>query len=365
MAMLLQRICWNSLGWREPTGELSGREESYVGNNGFGHEEWNFNSNDLIDGFVHGYTYYPALKQHPSIGYGPHEICFFAISPRKERLIVGSYSNAHFLNPQEIDALKSQYFSSDISERRIEELTALNLDSIRGDAAARKKLEADFALNVRVRPADVHPYNPHRLLTSEDVAGRNPLRLNRYTRPVFLDNLPVGVRPEHGSDHELLEDSYLRFTKSERKVIERRHNQISNRFRSWLCRAGAERIVTEKHAVDVRCVFRNESYLFELKTVYRQSTRHALRDALGQLLEYSCYPGRSRPDHFAIVLDAPPGVVELQWLHNIKALGIDVEAFWLQGDDVACARLVAAPLALKALLPSGDAADAVSDRAGQ
>jgi len=38
------RICWNTSGWKRPTGDARPLEsDSYVSANGFGHEEWLFN----------------------------------------------------------------------------------------------------------------------------------------------------------------------------------------------------------------------------------------------------------------------------------------------------------------------------------
>ena len=350
MVMLLQRICWNSHGWRGPTGERYGREDSYVGKTGFGHEEWNFNTNDVIDGFAFGYTYYPQ-GQHPSIGYGPHDIYFFAISPTNERLLIGHYSNAYFLTDDELAEIKQRFMSSTVWDRRIDELVALEVDVIPDRAAAVARLKSDFALNVRIRAVDITPYNPPRALTAEDVDGKDPKHLNRYTKPVFLTHSPVGKPPSHVEDSHLVEDAYVRFTKKQRKVIVRRHNQLSNRFYRWLQRVKASEITAEKDAVDAQCVFKNESYLFELKTVYSQSTRHAIREALGQLLEYSCYPGRDGANHLGIVLDASPGEEELQWLHNVQSIGITVEVFWVQGQDVICSQLAGTPLGAEALGP--------------
>ena len=87
---LLQRLCWNSNGWRGPTGQQYGKEHSYVGENGFGHEEWNLNTSDLIEGKVYGYTYYTP----PQDAIGPpssYDVYFFTIAEDKKRLLVGAY----------------------------------------------------------------------------------------------------------------------------------------------------------------------------------------------------------------------------------------------------------------------------------
>jgi hypothetical protein len=82
MALLIQRIGWNSLGWREPTGEQFRKEQSYVGKNGFGHEDWNFAAADIIGGKFYGYSYYQPGERSP-FQTGKHDVYFYGINPAK------------------------------------------------------------------------------------------------------------------------------------------------------------------------------------------------------------------------------------------------------------------------------------------
>jgi hypothetical protein len=54
----LNRIAFNSHGWRYPTGEARNLEDvkSYVHIHGFGHEEWIFRNEWLIDGWRYAFT---------------------------------------------------------------------------------------------------------------------------------------------------------------------------------------------------------------------------------------------------------------------------------------------------------------------
>ncbi len=355
MTILLQRLCWNSQGWRGPTGEKYGEEGSYVGKNGFGHEEWNFNTADLINGKVYGYTYYnpPAGGVIPL---GPHSIFFFTIAPGKERLLVGGYQNAHFLTPMERRQLRMQLEGSDVLDRRAEELVALGMPKLSDRSAALEHLLQDFALNVHTSPQDVLSFSPPRILQSEDTGGRNPLRLNRYTKPVFLEEPPASatnedpdaIQPHDPPPEDLFEDSYVRFTTAKKRVIVCRHNLLSNRFKNWLVSVHATEINTEAQSVDTTCLSEGQVCLFELKTCHSQSTRHALREALGQLLEYAYYPGRPNSKWHAVVLDAAPSETDIQWFTQLAKIQLPVELFWLVGEDVFTAKLTKHPLVNKA-----------------
>ena len=76
MANLLQKISWNENGYQKP--DISGYyieqgNDNYIAHFGIGHEAWNFNKNELIDGKVYGY-----LKADVSTLFNEkHNIFFF------------------------------------------------------------------------------------------------------------------------------------------------------------------------------------------------------------------------------------------------------------------------------------------------
>jgi len=355
---MLQRICWNSNEWRGPTGDRFGKEDSYVGKNGFGHEEWNFNTNDLIDGKVLGYSYYTPNEGTPQFK-SRHDIYFFAIEPKEGRQLVGFYKNARFLSGKERSNLKRKFQTSELLEKRVDELLSLDLPTIAASKRAKEYLLNQFSINIEVAPEDVHVIVPRPLLTRAHTGGRDTKRLSRYTKPVFLSAVPIigrgkqqpgqrGEKKRAGTEDDLLEDEYLRFTKAQRKVIRRVHNQLSNRFRAWLKSIGATKVRGEASSVDVNCGFDGATYLFELKVCFQQNARHALREAIGQLLEYRYYPGRSSADHLGIVLDAEPSEDDRAWLAMLKTASIVIELYWLKGDSVFSARVTGQSLAAMA-----------------
>lgn len=355
MTILLQRVCWNTNGWRGPTGDRYGKENSYVGTNGIGHEEWNLNTTDLIGGNVYGYIYY-SPPENTQMWNQAHDIYFFTISPTKERLLVGCYRDARFLSEKEKRSLKQKYQDSILLEKRIDEVVALNIPPVSTARKARSLLLNNFAINISVCPSNIDSYHPPRPIRKIDIEGREPKYLSRYTKPLFLYKPPSGKNIQAlpnivsgGTSYELLEDSYVRYTKAQRKVIERTHNQISNRFRSWLKSMGAKSVRAEKAFVDVVCLFKNNSYIFEIKSCYGQSSRHALREALGQLLEYSYYPGREITKFRGIVIDIPPSTEDIGWFSEMNNRGVQVEIFYVKGEAVYSPRITNNRLAHEAM----------------
>ena len=51
----LCRICWNTNGWRRPSGTIKENKNSLAARLGFGLEEWLFNYEWLIDGHKYGF----------------------------------------------------------------------------------------------------------------------------------------------------------------------------------------------------------------------------------------------------------------------------------------------------------------------
>jgi len=353
MTDLLQRLCWNTNSWRGPTGDMFRKEKSYVGKKGFGHEEWNLNTSDLIDGNVYGYSYYSPKDGHKLLK-ETHNIYFFAIRPDKERVLVGYYTDARFLNSAEKKALKKRFGESEVLSKRIDELVSLGVPPLAKRLSARTDLLDDFAMNIKVAPENVFSFDRPIPLTKEMAGGQEPRFLSRYTRPRFLSKAPDGVKTDSGGAEQeedeadnvdkRLEDAYVRLTKRQKVIVQRLHNQLSNRFRAWLKEAKVSAISAEAMFVDVTCKLNDRLLLFELKTCFQQSTKHAIREAIGQVLEYSYFPGRTIPNHLAIVLDARPSKREVTWCKTLASHGLPIELFWMQGEKVYCAGVAKHPL---------------------
>jgi hypothetical protein len=125
--------------------------------------------------------------------------------------------------------------------------------------------------------------------------------------------------PALDQDDALLStESYLRADAARLRIISRHHNELSNAFAHWLKSRHSVAPSREKKQVDVRFKFGTQSVLVELKVCYGLSTRHAIRDALGQLLEYNYYPARSPDDVWLVVLDAEPSSSDKQYVEILR-----------------------------------------------
>ncbi len=309
MFTMLNRMCWNYRGWRLPTG-ASG-DGGYPSKMGFGHEEWNFQIEDAVDGFVYGYLYYKPAERVIRESGGHFRIGFWSIHPdTREKLLVGIYNDATRLTDDDYKKLDYAFSQRKIYERRIEEL------QIAVNSMSEKAAYNEVTNSVRQRwlnfkcPVEkvqhLAEYVPVRDIVKDKPLGQY------FTRPTFISqsSLPVVPRRSFQDVHKrltkrrsttLAEDAYYRENSKNLKRIIRHHNKLSNKFAAWLKKSGCLDISQEQDYVDVSFQKIDTLYLAELKTCYGVGTTKAIREALGQLLEYNYYPGRESASQWVVV----------------------------------------------------------------
>lgn len=96
MIYLFQRIIQNHFQWTRPSpGRLGpSGEGEYVQDNGFGHEDWNFNKSLLIDDFLYGYCYYSPTENKRNEKFN----IAFATYTNKQWYLIGFYLNCEFVS---------------------------------------------------------------------------------------------------------------------------------------------------------------------------------------------------------------------------------------------------------------------------
>ncbi|HET9364556.1 MAG TPA: hypothetical protein VFP71_06130, partial [Candidatus Angelobacter sp.] len=116
----------------------------------------------------------------------------------------------------------------------------------------------------------------------------------------------------------LSEEIYYRETPAMRKVITPRHNGLSNDFRCWLARQFRINAVQEKEQIDIKFSCKGQSVLVELKICFGVGTTKSIREALGQILEYSHYPKREPAENWLIVLDEEPSSNDKCFIEKLR-----------------------------------------------
>ena len=153
MIYLFQRIIQNDSQWTKPSpGRLGpSGEGEFVQLNGYGFEDWNFNKNLLIDGYVYGYLpYQPSEAKRDEI----FNIVFSKYISQHWH-VVGFYVDCEFVSLPPVDI--------DVINQKIIDLRQLKRDKSLGDSyrklkrrrlVAKVKDDAQW-LKWRVRPDNV------------------------------------------------------------------------------------------------------------------------------------------------------------------------------------------------------------------
>lgn len=127
-----------------------------------------------------------------------------------------------------------------------------------------------------------------------------------------------GLGEDEVQDALLLEGQYTRYTSAALRVIRRKHVALSNRFRSWLELTHRVRALQERQQIDATFEAGGQTFLTEFKIAYQGNTKRAIREALGQILEYNHYPPRVSRDHWLLVLDIAPCHEDRLFLQDLR-----------------------------------------------
>lgn len=335
MRHMIHRVCWNSRGWRMPT-HTSG-DGGYPREMGFGMEEWNFQREDAVDGYIYGYLYYKPSAKVVKESRGRFRIGFWSMHPDTHaRLLVGIYNDATQTTLEELRAVDRAFEKTGVYSRRAEELSSV-VQSISFDDALEKVKDSvrSGLLNFKCCVEDLH-IPTHPIPIGEIV--RNQSIGEHFTTPTFVPelNLP-GTRRRApiraGSASVLAEDAYYRENPQSMKRTIRRHNTLSSKFAQWLDRSGFSGVAHKRDYVDVVFEKNAQRYRAELKTCYRVGSTKAIREALGQLLEYNLYPGKDRADQWAIIIDERPTKHDIEYLLVLRRqLKLPLSLGWKERD---------------------------------
>lgn len=97
-----------------------------------------------------------------------------------------------------------------------------------------------------------------------------------------------------------------------------KHNSLSNELVKYLKCKGYTGVVTDKEFVDIQAIDpHGNKIFFELKTA--DTVKLAIRQALGQLLEYNHYPNKNNANKLIIVTELEITELDIQYLRGIRS----------------------------------------------
>jgi hypothetical protein len=199
----------------------------------------------------------------------------------------------------------------------------------RGRTVWRHKI--DVAWSTGFKEFRYHDRSPN-----TSVLKLNDWEIEQFSRYVAKsrDQSVTGALGTRSRQEQQIEDLYPRISSALRIVIRPLHRELANALVRWLKDAHQISAVWERQQIDVRfwrdgCIH----VIAELKIAYGGNTRHAIREAIGQILEYNHYPGRQEFDEWLLVLDQAPSAEDKRFIERLrKEYALPLSLGWKDGE---------------------------------
>lgn len=295
----LARIAYNSAGWQRPTGDAGELEsgETYNAKNKFGHEDWLFRAEWVIDGWR--YAFVQGLSNHYRTKYRgqPLDVTLYTLQPDKRRRLVATIYGLESLSDEQAKDALAAFKARGWLRTMQAEVKAIGGNA---DALGDPKW-AEHILNVRYRLDNVDAYPPDTFLSDDDwIHDRHRYMLYRL-EDTDRERIEHGRPGRSGSQQPPeVRRLFRRGTKPVEYTPE--HDRMQAKLMAELqTEYGRTCVCREEDFVDVRVETDKELIYFEIKTDL--DPRAVIRQALGQILEYAYHPARTgrRPDRLVVV----------------------------------------------------------------
>lgn len=304
----IARLCWNLNGWVMPSGAegKSKDRNSHECQYGFGHEEWLLDVGKLIDGYHYAFLE-PIRKAQNAFERKRYDVRLYSIDGvTRKRYMIGTIKNVEVIDSSTAVKIKQKYIALGWLDEMKQQLKTVG--------AKPGNLETGGGIdifNVRFRPIEMHIKNAYQELGSE-----NPLRgISRY---VFARDRVGFSNNQIEEDFQFQPRSSLKDTakvilKMQKRLREPVEIEISNlhaaisdaltkhfdRLKGWKNVTPEHRVNQGASRIDIVVKHGNDLIFYEIKTY--NSLRTSIREAIGQLLEYSHWTSHNRANRMIVV----------------------------------------------------------------
>lgn len=285
----LARICFNSQGWRRPTGEARLLEHasppSFSRMFGYGHEEWLFRFDWQIGGWQYGFL--QGVNNSRSTVAGMEDavdVTLYTCEPSSQRRYVAKILDVECLSYSQSKTIHTQFVANGWLADMQADIVAVNGDvSTLGD-----ENWVNGMINVRFRQENVLWY-PANTYAQEGEYVRT-LRRYQFNEIKTLAQAPLvdGVRIGRDGRADAPNQNPFFRSGSAGKMCTPEHGLIQAKLLEELkTEYPSAHISCEKDFVDITVTTPGERMLFEIKSDLVPRT--VIRLAVGQLLEYGFY----------------------------------------------------------------------------
>lgn len=292
----LCKIVWNSNHWIQPCERswspsyIDDDNKGYEQKHGFVHEDWLFNSQFLIGGYQYGYIR-GVGKLNASVK-KLDIVYLFTINPNtKERFYLGKLYNVERIQADEIPtqvkkAIKS-YHSDMVNQ----------LKNLGADYNNLKMYPYETNLRFKIEAIEIFP-SPLPIVSSwfdKKYFRTMPMKLNNQLLSLLQD-LEKALRFKFTPSSPLgKKEGYDKHTKKGKTTVTKVHQEIEVALYNYLIKVGIKKnnIACDTTSFGGKLadvVVKNGTNDFEIYEIKTDSDlRRGLRDAIGQLIDYSTW----------------------------------------------------------------------------
>lgn len=295
----ITRIAYNRANWRHPTGDAAQHEMegSYTNTNRFGHEDWLFRDEWQIDGWRYAFLQGVNHSQAKLIREKkPFDVTLFTIEPDKRRRYVAQIKEVECLDETQAEEALEVF-----EKKGWLNVMKGEIQFIGGDVSALGNAKwARHILNVRFRLRNVHFFPEKTFATNAD-----PVK--KYNHYVLVDastseaTLPRAIGRRGSAD--LPEESRGTYTRRGFGPVEvsPEHARMQRALMIELRKEYPHgKVEQESNFIDVLVRTNDELRLYEIKSDL--APRSVLRQAIGQLLEYSFFQVEPGPQNVTLIV---------------------------------------------------------------
>lgn len=322
----IARITWNTNSWIKPSGkEGKSTNPSFEFENGFGHEEWLFDGDKIIDGYKYGFLE-PIHKFRSKYEGKVFDLSLYTRNAESNKSFwVTNLKDVEVLSIEASENVFLHYKKEGWYDEMKADLYNLNLDSDQLDVWISEGTEQLF--NIRFKASQLNDL-PSELIP---VLDDNEIPSNRYTlmdvTSKTLRTIEQRIKTGFSFDDSGSEEAELN-TKSKRKgekkeiELELKHNILQTKFLKYLQRKYGKSIVKREctaygaSRIDITRKTKSGYVFYEIKTY--NSLKTSIREGIGQLLEYSLYPNVNEAERIILVSHVAPSSETEQYLNHIK-----------------------------------------------
>lgn len=308
----ISKICWNTEGWKFPSGSRgkSAASSSFEAKYRYGHEEWLFDKSRIVNDYHYAFLQPLGLKSDKHVD-KIYNIFLFTVT-NGIKYFAGRIKNAYCISKEESKKIYKIYKQKGWLEEMEKEIERAG-----ADPKPFKDASPQYFFNIRFKFEDVIKPDELEEIAESDIN----ITTNRYKLLPKRSNFKIVTETE-----EIEIEGKLKNIERRNRIYkvessfdpyhDKMQNAICGLLRGNTYKNEYKKVLIERDRIDIKAKTNEDRWhYFEIKT---DGPKLSLRNALGQLMEYSYWPDLERAEKLIIVSDNEPDLETQKYLAHIR-----------------------------------------------